>query len=171
MFGLGRIVGLAVSLACGLMMSQAPELAQQYRQRLNGALAELSQLIAAFDADAARNNLLRTEALAMYETASDGFLRDRGQSIRVAIGRLDTLSRQSSELDALPAVARPLALIKAPDTMVLKGTLEDFEPAVPITPHGLVWSGVGMLFGFGLWSLLRRLFRRRKTSPLHNPRV
>ncbi|WP_048648043.1 DUF2937 family protein [Nitratireductor soli] len=171
MFGLGRIVGLAVSLACGLATSQAPELAQQYRQRLNGALAELSQVVAAFDADAAKNNLRRAEALAAYETAGDTFLRDRGQSVQVAIGRLETLARQSSAFDALPAVARPLALIKAPDTMVLKGMLQDFEPAVPVTPHGLIWTGAGLLFGFGSWSLLRRLFRRRKVAPVRNLRV
>ncbi|EKF18012.1 DUF2937 family protein [Nitratireductor pacificus] len=165
------MIGLAVSVGCGIVTSQAPELAQQYRQRLNGALHELGGVVAAFDADAARNNLQRPEALALYQASDDAFLRDRGQSVQVAIDRLDTLARQSLALDALPAAARPLALVNAPDTTVLRGTLGDFEPAVPITPHGLLWAGVGFLFGFGLWSLLRRLFRRRKARPVPGARV
>ncbi len=63
MFGLGRILGLVVAVVCGAVTSQAPEFSQQYRQRLNGAQDELRQVIEAFDADAANNNLSRENAI------------------------------------------------------------------------------------------------------------
>ena len=55
------IMALLVSLTGGLAASQAPELAQQYRQRLGGALDEITQVVADFDADAAQNGLRRDE--------------------------------------------------------------------------------------------------------------
>ena len=51
---LGRLaVGIAAA-AGALTASQLPEFAQQYRQRLGGALEELRQVVADFDADAER---------------------------------------------------------------------------------------------------------------------
>ncbi|MCR4267890.1 DUF2937 family protein [Nitratireductor sp. ZSWI3] len=161
MFGFGRIAALAVTLACGLATSQAPELAQQYRQRLNGAMQELEQVVAAFDADATNNKLTRDEVLKVYDASTVPVLRDRGRSMRAAFDRFDRLVRHAALFEDLSPVARPLALVRSPDTMVLKGTLADFEPAVPITPHGLIWTGVGLLFGFGLFKGLALLLRRR----------
>ena len=46
---------MAFGLAGALTLSQAPEFAQQYRQRLGGALDELRRVVADFDADAAKS--------------------------------------------------------------------------------------------------------------------
>lgn len=152
---------LIVSLAGGAVASQAPELAQQYRQRLGGALEEVAHVVADFDADAARNNLRREEALALHDQAEEPFLRDRGQSIRRTIARFERLRHQSKRLGELPPVLRPLAVIAAPDQAVLEGTVRNFEPAVPLTAHGLAWTAVGLLSGFGVFRLAAFPFRRR----------
>ena len=157
-----KIAALIFALAGGAATSQAPEFAQQYRQRLEGALHELTQVVADFDADAARNSLDRDEALRVHDGAREPFLRDRGQSMRRIIIRFEHLGRQSSRLDELPAALRPVLLMVDPDGPVLEGTLRDFEPAVPLTPHGLIWTGIGLLGGFGLFRLLGVPFRQRR---------
>ena len=54
-----RAVALGVGVLCGALASQAPEFAQQYRQRLGGALDELTAIVAQFDDDARRAEIGR----------------------------------------------------------------------------------------------------------------
>ena len=53
MDALFRRLSMAIGLLCGLAATQAPEFAQQYRQRLAGAVDELSRIVNQFDAEAA----------------------------------------------------------------------------------------------------------------------
>jgi hypothetical protein len=52
-----RRLALAIGLIVGLIGSQGPEFAQQYRQRIGGALDELKHIVAEFDAETARERL------------------------------------------------------------------------------------------------------------------
>jgi hypothetical protein len=52
-----RRVVFFLALLIGIAASQVPEFAQQYRQRLGGAIDELARVIGEFDSDAARMNL------------------------------------------------------------------------------------------------------------------
>ena len=67
-----RYFALAVALAAGLVTSQLPEFSQQYRQRLGGAIDELSRILADFDAavQAREAILARVEALPNPEVRS-----------------------------------------------------------------------------------------------------
>jgi len=160
------IAALVTSLVAGMATSQAPELAQQYRQRLEGARHELTKVVADFDADAARNDLDRQGALTLQDRSQEPFIRDRAQSIRRVIARAEHLDRQAARLAELPAVLRPVAVVADPDGEVFEGALRDFEPAVPLTSDGLIWTGVGLLLGFGLFRLVMFPFRRRRSEPL-----
>lgn len=171
MFGLGRILSLAVAVVCGSITSQAPEFSQQYRQRLNGAQHELRQVVEAFDADAAQNNLNRESAIRVYEKTGSAFLQERAGSVRAAIGRLGDLERQSEAFDEAMPVLRPLVVARAPDGPVLQGALRDFEPAIPITLHGFIWAGAGMILGFSIAWLISLPFRRRQRRSTRNLRV
>jgi hypothetical protein len=171
MFGLGRILGLALTLGCGLVTSQAPEFSQQYRQRLNGAQDELRQVVEAFDADAADNNLNRETAIQVYEKTGSAFLQDRAESVRAAIGRLGDLERQSQAFDEAMPVLRPLVVARAPDGPILQGALRDFEPAIPVTLHGFIWAGAGLILGFCIAWLIGLPFRQRQRYSTRNLRV
>lgn len=164
MIRIGTIFALAVAAAGGIAMSQAPEFAQQYRQRLGGALDEMVQVVADFDADAARNGLQREEALAAYEAAGQPFLTDRSRSMRRALDRFEQLSTQARRFETMPAVLRPVILVTGPDSKVAAGAWDDFEPAVPVTPHGLIWAAAGALGGFGAARLIALPFRRGRRA-------
>ena len=163
------IVALVLSLARGAATSQAPEFAQQYRQRLEGALQELTHVVADFDADAARNSLRREEALALYERDERSFLRDRGVSIRRVIARVEHLDRQSARLQELPPALRPVLVLVDPDAGVFRGTLRDFEPAVPLTVHGAIWTVLGLLSGLAVVKLM--MFPLKRQRPQTGRRV
>jgi hypothetical protein len=60
---LARRLALAIAVLAGLIGSQAPEFAQQYRQRLVGALEEPNRIVSEFDAEVQRQNLSRAAAL------------------------------------------------------------------------------------------------------------
>ncbi|MEM7567581.1 MAG: DUF2937 family protein, partial [Pseudomonadota bacterium] len=110
MFRPSRIVIVLIGLIGGLLTSQAPEFAQQYRQRLNGALDELARIVARFDADAAAEGLGRQEALETYDEVSSGFLNRRGESIRFDIARYEALSEHAAELEETDPLWRPLVV-------------------------------------------------------------
>ncbi len=58
-----RRLAVAIGLIAGLVGSQGPEFAQQYRQRIGGALDELKRIVAAFDDEARREGLTPPQAI------------------------------------------------------------------------------------------------------------
>ena len=60
-------LALAIALFAALIGSQGPEFAQQYRQRLGGAVAELDRIVADFDAEAERQNMTPAEGVSRLE--------------------------------------------------------------------------------------------------------
>lgn len=155
-------VALAAAIAGGGITSQAPEFSQQYRQRLHGALDEMRAVVEHFDADAARNGLEREEALQIYSASEEDFLRDRGISMRRVLARHENLEQQAAHFSALPPALRPAALMRSPDEMLVRNAWQDFEPAVPLTVHGLLWSVFGAVVGFCLIKLAAFPFRRKR---------
>jgi hypothetical protein len=163
---------LLAALCGAVATSQAPEFAQQYRQRIGGAIDELQRVIAEFDHDAARSRLTREQALETHETAPVQLFRDRGLSTRETIARHERLLDHSERLQSAPAVARPLFVVTGtPDRQLLTGTWRDYEPALPLTAHGLIWTAVGFLFGAAVMRTVLMPFRRRRGEPLPRPQM
>lgn len=136
------ITAAAAGLAA---LSQAPEYAQQYRQRIGGAIDELRTVVADFDNDAAASGLSRDRALDQMLRSSERFPRDRGESMIRTVTRFETLSAQKLAMDNAHPITRPLFVLRNPDAQVMQGAWEDFTPAVPLTSSGAVYGGIGAL--------------------------
>lgn len=164
---LARTATATAALIGALTFSQAPEFAQQYQQRLGGALDELKIIVADFDRDATLAGIDRVQALAIYDGAGEPFLRNRGQSMRRTLGRFETIARQSAAMAETAPFLKPFALLQNADDMILTNAWRDFEPAVPVTPAGLLWALTGAGLGAGAMggSLALRRFRRHRTIP------
>jgi hypothetical protein len=104
---LARRLGLAIALLAGLIGSQGPEFAQQYRQRLGGPLEELNWIVSEFDAEVRGQNLTPAEALKRLEGNSDLLARERGEDMGKAIARADHLNEQ---LQAMNSAGPPMRL-------------------------------------------------------------
>lgn len=160
------LLGMVGGLALGTALSQFPEYAQQYTQRLGGAVDELAIITAEFDSAAAEAGLSRNDALARYAVAGDAFIEGRGQSMQRTFARYQELTALQAELRGASGWDRLMLLPRYADSEIGARALEDFQPAVPVTLEGAAYAGGGFVLGYGLfWSLVALvggLFRRRR---------
>ncbi|NKL34114.1 DUF2937 family protein [Rhizobium leguminosarum bv. viciae] len=162
---IARIITIVAGLAGGTVFSQAPEFAQQYRQRIGGAIDELRVIVDDFNTQAAEHHLDRQQALNAYAQSSDDFLRDRGVSMQSTITRYETLLSQQFRLGTAAPAAKPFVLLRNADDVVFANTWRDFVPGVPVSFAGLVWGAIGFVSGWVVAAVLglgaRRIVRRR----------
>src|SRR6202012_2139738 len=103
---LARRLALAIAVLAGLIGAQGPEFAQQYRQRLGGALEELNRIVAEFDAEAQRKNLTRAEGLSRLEHKDDPLAPQCGQDMGRAIERAKRLNEQGGAITSAGPLMR-----------------------------------------------------------------
>ncbi|WP_395813954.1 DUF2937 family protein [Devosia sp.] len=161
-----RTLGIVGGLALGAALSQFPEYAQQYTQRLGGAVDELRIITTEFDTAAAAAGLTREAAIARYTAAGDSFIEGRGQSVTRTFSRYDELSAMLTRIRGADAVARVTLLPQFLDSEIGARALDDFKPAIPVTPEGLAYGGTGFVLGYlatsGIVRFLMLPFRRRR---------
>lgn len=155
-------LALCFGLLTGVAASQLPEYGQQYRQRLGGAIDELQPIVAAFDADCARQGLSRQEGVTRLLANEDPLARGRGSEIEETAQRLQKLVRSQTAMAQPGSVGRLAALAVEFDPLIARRAYESFEPAVPVTAEGFAFGGLGFVAGFGLFRLLGAPFARRK---------
>ena len=165
-----RRLATAVGLLSALIGAEGPEFAQQYRQRLAGAIDELQRVVATFETDAARHALSPEAAIRRLESSPDPLARDEGAAAAENSARLARLKASLAVLKDAPPVARLLAFVKTFDRETAAGVLRDFEPAAPTSGEAFVIGGVAFVAGWGAthliaWSARRRLGRRRPIEP------
>lgn len=168
-----RTVALGVGLLGAVTTSQLPEYAQQYTQRLGGAVDELAAFVRDFDRDAQTFGLERQAALQRMLRNTDDFIRDRGENARQTIERFGQLGAHYTALREAPLLQR-LWLMRGADGSIARRAFEDFKPAVPVTLDGAIAAGVGFAVGllavFGLSRTAKKLRRRsdkkRPSEPL-----
>lgn len=160
---MSRIVNIAGGALLAAGASQFPEYSQQYVQRLGGAVDELEKIVFAFDNAAAASNLSRDEALS--ELSGTDFLNRRQDDMRLTIGRYERLRVDYNNLRDATAFERVLYINGLTDRELVANTWDDFEPAVPLTPDGAVFTFSGFLAGFlSLFGLTKLMRRRRRAS-------
>lgn len=151
-----RAVAGIGGLCLAVMLSQFPEYAQQYTQRLGGAVDELRVITEDFDRAAIAGGLDRTSALARYNAANDDFLAGRGTSMTATFQRYDLLKSTLTQIEGADPIERFQSLPAYLDTDIGQRTLENYRPAVPVTMEGILYAGAGFILGY---LILSGLFR------------
>jgi len=161
-----RVIVLAGGLLGGASASQFPEFAQQYTQRLGGAVDALGEVVADFDASAAGAGLTRDAALAQLQGTD--FLEARRRDMTRTFVRYDRLRSDLAVLEQAGPFMRAYHAARMTDGDVARAALDTFEPAVPLGMAGMTFAGVGFLTGLAaVWAVLRAMwwpFRHRRTS-------
>lgn len=162
-----RRLALAIGLLFALAGSQLPEFAQQYRQRLGGAIDELDRMIAEFDSEAARQSLTREQGVDRLKANVDELAQQRGAAIESDVGRAARLTRQQEAFKTGGPLTRLASLIENFDPATAGQAIRDYEPAVPITFEAFAVAGVALLIGWGAthlcaWPIRRRLGKRAR---------
>ena len=140
---LATLGGLGLAVA----FSQFPEYAQQYEQRLGGAVDELRIITQDFDADAQKFGLSREEALKHYAVSPDSFLIGRGVSMERTLARYQKLSADLADLQGAGPLQRIQHLGDYLDSEIGARAFAAYKPAMPVTPEGFAWAIGGFLFG------------------------
>jgi hypothetical protein len=160
-----RVVAGLGGAALALVLSQFPEYAQQYTQRLGGAVDELRLVTEEFDRAAREGGLDRTAALARYNASNDEFLAGRGRSMTASLQRYEQLSATLLRIENAGPLERFQQLPAFLDGDIGRRTLETYKPAVPVTVEGVLYAGAGFMLGYlllsGLFRIIAMPFRRR----------
>ena len=161
-----RMIAGIGGLALAIVLSQFPEYAQQYTQRLGGAVDELRVITEDFDRAAVAGGLDRTAALERYNASNDEFLAGRGMSMTATFERYDQLSTTLARIEDAGPIERFQSLPAYLDSDIGQRTLENYQPAVPVTMEGILYAGGGFIVGYlvlsGLWRFASMPFRRRR---------
>jgi hypothetical protein len=173
----GRIA-LFVALLFGLATTQMPEFWQQYRQRLGGAIDELTAIVAQFDAQSATQNLTEAAAIDRLETNPDPLVQGRGDEMQRIIERLAKLRRAAAAFNDPNIAGKWWALMETFDPRIATRAYETFQPAVPVTADGFFAGVIGFIVGWGLVHLIglpirhrHKLFGRRPETDAAEPLV
>ncbi len=156
-----RVLALAGGLAGAVALSQYPEYSQQYVQRLSGAVDELGAVTFAFDTSAKVAGLTRDEALEQMQGSAfgDSFSGD----MRSRINRYERLNSDYLALSGALPLERLARFYHISDPELARRTWDDFQPAVPVTPEGLIAAGIGFVTGWSVIAIgLGILFGRRR---------
>jgi hypothetical protein len=157
-----RRIALFFALVIGLAMTQLPEYAEQYRQRLGGAIDELSAVVARFDSDSQQQGLTEQGGIDRLHANSDPFVQQRGTQMQDLVARLQRLSETQKQMQSDGPVGRLATLATHYDRMVASRALQSFEPAMPVSLEAFVLGIVGFVFGGGLIHLAGRPFRKKQ---------
>jgi Protein of unknown function (DUF2937) len=158
---LARRLALVIAVLAGLIGSQAPEFAQQYRQRLGGALEELNRIVSEFDTEVLRQNLTRTEGLRRLEDNLEPLARERGDDMDKAINRSERLNAQIQAMNSAGPLRRLYVVATSFDPKIAQGTLDNYEPAAPLSVGALIAAGLAALLGWAAVRLVAWPFSRR----------
>ena len=161
-----RMLSVDGGLALGLGLSQFPEYAQQYTQRLGGAVDELRVITEDFDRAAVAGGLDRQAALERYNASNDDFLAGRGSSMTATFQRYEQLSTTLDRIEDAGPIERFQSLPAYLDSDIGRRTLQAYQPAVPVTMEGILYAGGGFILGYlvlsGLWRFASLPFKRRR---------
>lgn len=155
-----RRLALFFAMLAGVVSAQFPEYAQQYRQRLGGALDELNAIIARFDADAAQSGLSEQGGIMRLKSNPDVFVQGRAGQMKDVIARRDRLAQQSQAFTHDGNFRRVWELAAHADPSIAWRAYQSFEPGIPVTTEGIVSAVIGFFLGGALIKLLGWPFER-----------
>jgi Protein of unknown function (DUF2937) len=163
---LTRRLAVAVALMAGVIGSQGPEYAEQYRQRMGGALDELKRIVAQFDASAAHRGLTTPQAVGRLEQNAEPLAREQGQDMAETIARAHRLEEALEAMRSAGPLKRIYVMAKDFDPDIARHTFDNYEPAAPLTLESAVVAGLAAISGWAATHLIAWPIRRAR-RPLH----
>jgi hypothetical protein len=160
-----RRLAVAVALISGVFGSQGPEFAEQYRQRMGGALDELKRIVAQFETAAAHQGLTPPQAVGRLEQNAEPLAREQGQIMVQTIARADRLQEGLDAMRSAGPLKRIYVMAKDFDPEIARHTLDNYEPAAPLSFEAVVAAGLAAISGWAATHLVAWPIRRARRRP------
>jgi hypothetical protein len=168
-----RTIAFGCGLAGAVVASQGPEFSQQYRQRLGGAIDELTRIVTRFEADARANGQTPDSAAARLRANPDDLVSRQGIAMQGNMDRLTHLRAHRQSMQEAGPFGRIALMVRDGDADLMHAAWGEFEPAVPVTEEGFVSALGGFALAWGVVLLLggfvRSLVRRPRGASLPAP--
>jgi hypothetical protein len=143
---------VSISVVLALLFGQAPEFAQQYAQRLGGAIDELDRTVRHFEEDSRRSGYDRVGALALMGKNQEQLVRDQATRMSETIDRLANLRAQQTSMNHRGPFTRVAAFTTGYDRETAARTWRDFEFALPLSIGAILFAGIGFIMSLAvLW--------------------
>jgi hypothetical protein len=131
--------------------------------------------VSEFDGEVRQHSLTRTEGLSRLEANSDPLARERGQDMDKAIARAKRLNEQIEAMNSSGPLTRLYVVATNFDPGIAHGTLDNYEPAAPLSLGALTATGLAALWGWAAtrlvaWPFTRRSQAKRSQSRAANAR-
>lgn len=154
-----------------ILFSQGPEFVQQYLQRLGGHLEEARRQLAAFQQTAAQAGLSLDQFIAQTGANADVAVARLAGVMTAAVDRVASLQSAHEALLHTSLWTRPFVFVRHLDLGIARATGAIYQPAVPTTAEGLVYSLAGMLallalYHFGVKRVIALFGRRGPARPV-----
>src|SRR5260370_38592423 len=134
---------VAISVVFAALFGQAPEFAQQYAQRLGGAIDELDRIARHFDEDSLRSGYDRPGALALMGRNQEQLVRDQATRMSETIDRLANLRAQQTAMNQRGPFTRIFAFAVGYDRELASRTWRDFDFALPLSIDAILFTCIG----------------------------
>lgn len=145
---LESLFSAAFACVTSLMLSQFPEYLQQYLQRLGGHIDQMNRMV---------------DLVVSGEVFSTLGPIERQKVAQDMVLETETLRNVDIAISNAPPLIQPWAFFTMADYRIVVATLENFQPAVPLSIVAMVYGLSGFLIGWLIWEIfkipLKLLFR------------
>jgi len=160
---LGEILDRLFCTVLACLFSQVPAYIAQYQTVLDQNWQALQTEVIQIDEQAEDNLQSRKDFIDQLLTHPDSSLREAGKARIEVIKAYQKVSAMRDALIGAPAWKKPFVLYQTWDKKYAQ--VLSYTPTLPLNLVGFFYAFIGLLLGYGLTSLFRLLFvRKRNTS-------
>lgn len=164
-----RILDRIFSIIGAVAFSQIPEFIQQYIQRLGGHVDEAQYQVELIRKAAQSSGHTLDSYIELFIPHTDPSVVQQGQLIQRTIERARELAEALQAIKEASVFARPFVVFADIKYPIAKATLEDFQPALPLSLESLIYAFIGLFFALAFYQFVLKLpirLMERKRAPL-----
>lgn len=150
---LDSILDRVFSVIGAAAFSQIPEFMQQYVQRLGGHVDEAQRQVELIREAAQLSGKTLNAYVTKFLGHQDLDFKHQGEMLQGTIERAVQLRDALDAIQNADVFAKPFVFLAKMNYPIAKATLENFQPAVPLTLENLVYAFTGIFFALGLYHL------------------
>lgn len=161
MAGLRGVIRTVTAIAVALVLSQEPEFARQYAQRLGGAVDEIERGLKNTTDEAVKLGLTLDQSIDKRLSSAEALTKADGRRLAHDRDRARNLREQYGAIVDGTMWDRLGIVLFGLDRHVASATLSIYVPALPLSVESGVAAGIGLIGGWLAAAVILFPFRRR----------